>query len=155
MDRILITAIGLAITGTVLAAPIECRQTKQECFDEVWVVDRPDNPRLSDKTCIILSEQHWSDRYGTDVKECEKKATLELSIGERLKYETDNVKRQAIKDATKLSDLPYDIRFDYSTDTPANPEAGFVKGSTTILGGIIAVILMVIGWVVSVFVRKK
>lgn len=128
MTKPILTISLFLFVSVALAHPVICKPTPQECTQEANKTGEP---------CYLDSQ-------------CEQ-IKFNYEKQERLKD------GQNVQDAKTKADFPIDSKFDWSTSTPTKNShatstlAGFITPQSSILGGIIALILVVLGFV---FKRK-
>jgi len=148
--KTLLTITLSFIAITALAAPIEVRQTREECRAVQAQSIK------EDQDCYWLDNPYWADRYGTDVQAAREKVMFQYEKNERLKVEVDGAKRQTIQDATKLSDLPVDSRFDWSTSTiTLGGQPGTPEKPSFLTFGITGSIFAIVAVLISIFITRK
>ena len=116
------------IALTVLAAPIECRLTREDCQVR-WDAGQD---------CIVSSDPVHALKYGADPAQCTDAVMTNYTQKEKQKYQD----KMGLEAPTSFTD--------YSTNTPKeapiNPESGFATTTLLTWGGVGAFIIAIIAW---------
>ena len=116
------------MTLTALAAPWQCVQTKEECR------------ALRDKgiECLPLDNQAIVAIYGNDVGQCTRGILNVYEAKETAKYKARNGGQNPRADY-----------FDYSSSTLGNGQTGSANSNLLVYGGLGALLVALVVWVVS------
>jgi len=120
--RNFVTILGLLVAGTVLASPIQCFKTRQECFDLLARTPAEEHTHFA---CFTGTPDQCAD------------ILAEYEARETAKYKARNGDRSPSADY-----------FDYSTATPlvvGGAEAGFAKTGILALFGVL--VLTFFSWI--------